>query len=344
MLPKDHAESSGLLALSLSLVLAFSVLCLLAVSLLKYGDNPITGKFAGLEAWLWWLPVGVVLLAANQTLVVWHSRSRHYLLLAVNRVVQTVMTGVVSITLGVSKIGGGLVVAALVGQLIALSLLVKKSLGEWRLSWPAFLKIATVHQDAPKYLLPTALLDVLTQQVPLYMIGVLFTLNDAGQFGMAYRVLALPSALIGGAVGQVFYQRFATAWPNRQEARRVLFMTWKRLALMGLIPTVLVLFWGNELFSFFLGPKWQVAGDMASAMALMLYVMFISSPTSSAYLVLGLQKYTLLFGISFIFYRSFSFYFGIYFNSVLIGLYMWMVLEIFVIIFYNAVLLKKLRG
>ena len=160
---------------------------------------------------------------------------------------------------------------------------------------------------------------------------------------MAWKILAVPAAIVGSAVGQVFMQRFTCVWPNVQLARSLLFKTWKMLALMGVFPTVLILILGEQLFTWVLGSNWLRAGEMATVIAPIAFIMLISSPTSGIYLVLGLQKYSLFFGLSFFFYRSACVYFGLVSNNILYGLWAWFLFELSAIVIYNLIALRRMR-
>lgn len=344
LLPKSDREASNLLYLSFFLALMFGGLVFFLIVIVNgfvRGGLFLTNELHG---WLYWLPASLIFVAYGQALSSWHSRRRNYKLLAANRFGVALVTTLVGVSLGWLKVAGGLVYAAIVGQIVAVLWLIRHVGLRVGINRKKIIKTAHVHRAAPGFLLLTALLDVATQQLPLYLIGVLFSLGEAGQYGMAWRVLGLPSALIGAAVGQVFYQRYAAIWPNQAEANKLLYKTWKYLALIGSFPLVIILLWGEEIFSFVLGLQWHHAGEIAFVLAPMLFVMFVSSPTSSMFLVLGLQKYSLLFGFSFLLYRSASFFIGWYFNSVTVGLWCWVILEIGTIAIYNLIALKKMAG
>lgn len=342
VLPKDEEEARVLLYLSMCLILVFSLLCLTIVILLtNFAINWVL-DIGEIGLWLYWIPLSIVFIGTAQALINWHSRRKSYKLLASNRVVASIIIAVISVSLGWCKVTGGLLIAAIVGQAGALLLLFWRSGMGRSVQLQSMLAVAKSHQKAPQYLFPAALLDLVTQQLPLYMIGILFSVSEAGQYGMAWKVLALPSALIGAAAGQVFYQRFAAIWPDQNAAKRLLFRTWKYLAFIGFMPLLLVLIWGESIFNFVLGEQWSHAGKMASAMTPMLFVMFVSSPTSGIYLVLGLQSYSLCFGVGFILYRTISFVIGWYLNSILIGLWCWVIMEIIVIVIYNTIAIKTM--
>ena len=107
---------------------------------------------------------------------------------------------------------------------------------------------------------------------------------------------------------------------------------------------LVVMVYGESIFVLLFGNAWGESGTVASIIAPMLFAMLISSPTSSTYLVLGLQKYSLFFGLSVLIYRSGCIYFGIILNDLYLGLMIWVCLEIMQIILYNVIALSRLKN
>lgn len=284
--------------------------------------------------------MGGALLATGMA---WLNRQRAYLKMAKLRFIQSLLVAPVVILLGLYGYKTGLLVAQVVALVIMSAVFLVLISGiQINRRELAMKEVAAKHIVAPKYLLPTAFLDTVTQQLPILLITAWYSSEAAGQFSMAWKILALPMTLIGGAVGQVFIQRFSQLWPDALSARKLLFKTWKVLALIGLIPTVLIMLFGEQLFGWVLGSAWVGAGRIAGVIAPMLFAMLISSTTSGIFLTLGLQKFSLFFGVSFILYRSGSMYFGVIYNSVLYGLAAWVLCEIVAISVYNWIALKRI--
>lgn len=343
LLPKEESESVSLVLLSLALALALGLIVGVTAWLLPEKIKAVIG----VSALGGWLPIAVLAGVATAVVAIgaaWFNRQRAYIKMIQLRITQNGVGAICGIALGIYGHTTGLLVAQMI-SLLVVTAVVMVSLRAMRVQWskPAMRNVAMKHSAAPKYLLPTALLDVVTLQLPVLLITAWFSNEAAGQFSMAWKILALPMALIGGAMGQVFLQRFSRVWPDLQSARRLLLRTWKVLALVGVLPTILVMIFGEQLFTWVLGNAWGGAGRMASVIAPMLLAILVSSPTSGIFLVLGLQKYSLFFGAAFIVYRSGCIYLGVVNNSVLYGLAAWVVCELVAISAYNLIALKRMR-
>ena len=343
LLPKEQSESVSLVLLSLALALLLG----LAVGIIAWLLPETIRVMLGVKALGDWLPIAVLAGVATAVLAIgtsWLNRQRAYITMTQLRITQSGVGAICGITLGLYGYTAGMLLAQIV-SLLVVAVVVMVSLRAIHTQWrkQAICNVATRHSAAPKYLLPTALLDVITMQLPILLITAWFSSGEAGQFSMAWKILAMPMALIGSAMGQVFLQRFAQVWPDAQSARQLLYRTWKVLTLVGVLPTILIMVFGEIIFTWVLGNAWGGAGRMAAVIAPMTFAILISSPTSGIFLVLGLQKYSLFFGAAFIVYRSGCIYFGVANNSVLFGLIAWVVCELVAISVYNLIALKKMR-
>ncbi len=194
------------------------------------------------------------------------------------------------------------------------------------------------------FLFPTTMVDTFTKQLPVFLITSWFSTAMAGNFSVAWRMVFLPAGLVGAAVGQVFFQRFARAWPDRREARRILFKTWMTLALPAFIPCLILVLCGPRMFAWALGEKWRAAGTIAALIAPMSFFVFLSSPTSNALLAVGGQKYSPLFGLSTLIYRPACLWAGWRLHSLNLGLLFLSLAEIVQILIYNTLVLAKTAG
>lgn len=339
----SDAQARALLRLLLALALGGGlVLTVLAWGvpapwLAAFGLGPLGG----------WLPLATgagaaaAVLAAGQAMA---NRQRAYRRMSASRVLLALTAAGVGTALGLMQWRGGLLWAQFMATLVALLAL------RWNLA-PAesAREAARAHADAPRYLWPSSMLDAVTQQIPLWLTALWFGDAAAGQFSLAWRVAALPVLMLAGAAGSVFYQRFAAAareQPSDTAALKALLQrTWRPFAWMGLGATLLLATLGGPLFAWIFGARWAEAGLLAAVMMPMLGAMLVSSPTSGALIVLGLQKWAPVFGVAMLLYRPAAFAIGAAVGSLPLALALWAACEVVAIALYNALLWRHLgRG
>ncbi|WP_082729926.1 oligosaccharide flippase family protein [Pseudomonas sp. Os17] len=275
----------------------------------------------------------------------WLNRLQRYNKLTLQRLAQSVTAAAIGVIFGYYGSEWGLLIAQCTVIILTCAFFSRFLLRSLSLQTPKLLATAAkTHLNTPKFLLPTSLLDVVTMHLPIVILITYYGSEVTGQFSMAWKMAALPISLVGAAVGQVFFQRYASVWPDRSSAAIVLYQTWGGLTLVGLIPTVLLLFWGQDIFAIVLGENWSEAGHMATYLAPMLLAMLISSPTSSALIVMGLQRYSLYFGIAVFLYRPLCLYLGWILNDIYKGLALLTTLEILQISIYQYIIFRHLRS
>jgi O-antigen/teichoic acid export membrane protein len=159
-----------------------------------------------------------------------------------------------------------------------------------RRGWMRILASARRFRRYPKFVYPSELLDAFANQSPLLAIGSVFSLEILGAYGFAQRILAAPSALVGQAVGQIFLQHIGRRDMDYPAIKRLMVRVWLAMAGLGVVPFAALLVFGGPMFEIVFGPQWRGAGEIAGACAPLLFVRFVSSPTSTIYYRLELQS------------------------------------------------------
>lgn len=346
VIARSDAEARALLRLCLRLALGGG----LVLAGLVWALPAAAQAALGLQALGGWLPLAVLggaLAAAVAAGLAWANRQRAYTRITTARIAVAAAGALAGSGFGWTGIVGGLLLSQLIAGGVGLLVL-----GRERGSAEGVAAAARRHAQAPRYLWPSALLDTVTQQLPMALAVLWFTREEAGQFSLAWRVLAVPVLMLAGAAGTVFYERFAAlaadaaargAAADRAAARALLLRTWRAFALIGLAPTVVMLLWGEPLFAALFGEGWRPAGALAAVLMPMLWAMLVSSPTSGALIVLGLQRWSPVFGLAMLAYRPAALWVGAQQGSLALGLALWAGCEIAVIALYNLLLLRTLR-
>lgn len=237
----------------------------------------------------------------------WLNRQKRFLEMAGLRVLQSGGVALLALVLGFFPEFGwsGLIVSQMAGCLLVSAIAIYLSrhmVALWEKG--RLVVLAMQYQSSPRYLLPTALLDVVTLQLPILLITSSFGPEEAGQFGMAMRVLALPAAVLGAAVGQVFLQRVAVlVHENVSQIRSAYYKVSFVLFAVGVVPALLLAFWGEGLFTLLLGSSWGPSGRIAEVLVFSSFIYFVFSPTSAVLQVLGKQQVLLAFGVLQLIYR-----------------------------------------
>lgn len=164
------------------------------------------------------------------------------------------------------------------------------------MSRPETIALLKKHRDFPIYRMPTDVMNALSQSVPVLLLAALFSPATAGLYALTRSVLNLPSNVLGAAVGNVLYVRFAEL--SRQDQPLTPLLLRSTGALLALAPPIVGLAWfAPQVFSFVFGEEWREAGHYARWMALWIAAMLANIPAVRISPVIGSQRFLLLFNL-----------------------------------------------
>ncbi len=145
--------------------------------------------------------------------------------------------------------------------------------------------------------------------MPPLLFAALFDPVVAGMYSLANRVLSMPMLVLGKSVANVFLSGAAQAWREGRFGMRVAEVH-GRLAQIGMPPALTLALAGPQLFAWVFGAEWRDAGVIAQWLSPWLYLVFVTSPLSAAFDVLGRQAAGLSFQLLLLGVRASAIAFG----------------------------------
>jgi len=127
--------------------------------------------------------------------------------------------------------------------------------------------------------------------IPLVLVAHAYGPEVLGQYALANQSIYLPTALLGTAMGNVYYQRASIRWAQGQDFSALWRSTSKRLILIGLPIYGLAVILLPIVFPIIFGGKWHVAGRFAGILAISSFFGFVASPIDKGCLVVGAWWY-----------------------------------------------------
>jgi O-antigen/teichoic acid export membrane protein len=297
---KDEAKQVTLLSLVFALfnALLFTVLITLNLDIIGHWLNIDDGKH-----YLYWVPLAVVFSAVLQISDNWVIRAQLFNLKAKVAVLHSGIINGLKVSIGLLTPSGlALIVIAIINPLLS-ALMIMASFRGKLVSAVKTTALATVnwrallfkYRQLPLYQSPQALLNALSQGGPVVILAALFGPVSAGYYAFSRSILAVPIMLIGKAVGDVFYGRFAQEVneKNYRQVKKLFIQSTSLLMLIGLFPLGVILLWGPELFLFVFGDGWQKAGVYAQWLSVWTFFILINAPSLKLIIVLKQQKVAL---------------------------------------------------
>lgn len=299
VLPKDDDDSVNVLGFACLMVLCVSLLSLLGVAI--FGEWLAgTVRSPELAPFLWWVPLALFSVGMFRCLGQWATRKKHFPTISLGQVARSTAVAVVQIVTGILAVGpGGLIGGRIAGEAAGMATLwvrIRGRIGFWRrVSWSRMMQIAREYSDFPKFSLPQSLLNSLSQSIAAFLLVYFFDEAIVGIYAMAHRVLVLPVRLLTSSVRQVFLQRASETRAHGGSVFPLLAKTTLGLASVVILPVLVVILVGPQLFGFVLGPEWVPAGEYARWMSIWLFFVYLNPPSVVLTQVLRKNHYLLVY-------------------------------------------------
>lgn len=303
-MPDDDGVGANLLGVALLTV--FGMVGLTTILALTVGDAAAgLIESEGLARFLWVLPVGVFGAGIFQALSYWAIRAGAFADIARARLLQG--GGMVATQIGAGLAGAG-TLGLLAGDVVGRSAGgTRLALLAWRehieairqVTWQGMRAAASRYRRFPIFQSWGVLLNTIGTQIPPVLFAAFYGLDEAGLFGLSYRIVGIPLTLIGGAVAQVYLREAAIEARTPSGRLPSLFSaTARKLLLVGLGPALILVAAGPAVFGFVFGDAWTEAGTYARIMGVMLLAQFVVAPLSQTLNVLERQDWQLAWDAS----------------------------------------------
>lgn len=288
ILPKDHSAASNLAALSLAILAAFFFLGLsVAIPISLLGREYTT--YASL---FWIIPIGAFVIGFKDILFSWTTRTELFGALAAAQVLTAITSIAFKVIYGnaVSPDAEGLLFGNIIGLSAGATLLVfriwpdvKRS--RCHVSPPTIRKMALYYDKFPKFSTINGLLNAVSQNLPVFLLGMFFSPQIVGFYGLGNAVLRKPIQTVGVSISRVFVQRASVYQANQENIGPILLKTTMALAFAGLLPFGVLFCFGDVLFVLVFGPEWETAGVYCRILTPWLFMLFINPPATQVIVV-----------------------------------------------------------
>lgn len=149
---------------------------------------------------------------------------------------------------------------------------------------------AVRYRRFPLFSTPSAVLAALIARMPILLIPLYF--SDKALLGLvflAFNVISIPLGHLGGSVARVFFPHAAKAQlENRLQG--VTAMVHGRMIMIGLVPIMVLLLVGPDVFEVVFGANWREAGAYARFIAPWLLLASITAPLTRVFDVTERQR------------------------------------------------------
>lgn len=298
MLPKKNENAINVVALGLVIAVFISFILLILVIFFKnYFIIILRNKEIGI--WLYFIPVTVFFIGLFNILSYWNNRKKYYQDIANATIIKSIILSIIQLFIGILKPGvAGLISGQIISNMFANMKLIKNISKDKillsKIDKTKMIALAKKYKDFPKFSMPAILANSLSQNLTNILISSFYNVTTLGFYSLVQRVLGVPSALVGSAIGQVFFQQATQEKQETGKAIKTFDSTLKKLTIIGLLLFGTLFFTVEYLFVFIFGEKWRIAGVYAHILLPLFFIRFLSSALSAILIVFEKQKNELL--------------------------------------------------
>jgi len=314
MLPKLDKDAQALVFLSI--VVTFFIVAILSIVLIVFYDF-FLDYFQNNSYLIWLLPISTLSIGLMQIFDAYSTRKEFYKKIAQVKVVASVTTiSTQTISKYLFKLNGliaGKVIADMFALLLLIAFHIKKQTLELKNISKREIKLnAKRYEKFPKYESLSTLVNAFSQNVPLLMFTSLFSPAIAGFYSLTARAMQTPLSLVSASTKSVFYQKVSIIHANGGDIYPIYMKTTLGLLKLFILPLVIILFFGQELFTIVFGQEWRESGLIAQIVIFWFLFVFISPPTTIMFNIYGLQGIRLIIQIVTLGLRILAIYLGYY--------------------------------
>ena len=192
------------------------------------------------------------------------------------------------------------------------------------------LAIAQRYIRFPFFRMPHAVLAIISQIAPVFLLTFYFGNKYAGYFVLTRTILSAPVALMGKAVYDVSYPKINDNYNQGLNNYRFIVKTTAILASLSLVPLVIIFLFGDFIFMKIFGNDWAVSGVYAAWMSMWFAFNFSNKAITAAVSVYNLDGFLFRNGVVNNFFSLTGFLIGaIYFRSDVVAIALFSSLSIF---------------
>lgn len=283
---------SNFINLIVAIILFFVLILFPRIINFISGENIIFSKF------IYLIPLVVLLNGFNSSIGSWYQKKSKYKIISTLGIIYSISSVIFQVLYAILiphffKVSpdyrgllGGYFFSTFLISIISFLFYLKPY---WHLkklfSFKRVLKLMNIEKKFFLISLPNDLMQTVSNELPTLFLSKTITVYEVGNIGYARRFLGLPLSIGSNAVSQVFSRKAIEEIHEKDNCKNLFLKTAFFSALIGLVPFLLLLFFGPQLFAFVFGEKWYLAGQFAQIIGVYYYLNFVIGPLTYIYFI-----------------------------------------------------------
>ncbi len=324
-LAKSDFQSYLTSVLSIIFNLIFSIIVL--ILLILFECIILTALKIETDNFVYFIPISIFIIGIFRTINFIKNRDKCFKDLSKSKIIQSSGTVISQISFSQLLNNFGLIFGGLCGQFISTLYLISTFDLKYyyknfkSLKFKALFSTFTRYKKFAFYQTPSTLLESVSAQLPIFLLGYFYSPIIVGLFALSQRVIRMPIMIVAGSFGEVMRQKASEDYSSKGNARDTFLKVFKKLLLISLIPFIVLMIFSPSIFSFVFGSEWHEAGVYARILTPIFWMSFIVSPVSVIIIIAQKQELDLIIQIILILLSTLALSIGYYiYNSPKISL------------------------
>ena len=297
MVPKSDEESKKILKVGIYIQVFFSIFIMLFMAVLgpyfKFFSTTVDYNTALLLLFLY-----ILLSMLSTYLTLYINRMGLNRVFFVNSLISAITTVVVTIPLGLMKIKFGLLIGTLVSLTIANLHMLKRVnpfRGGFKLQY--IKEVFVKYKNYVIYQYPANLMTTLSDQLPNLIINQNFSAASLGDYTQLNKVFKMPFAVLATPIQTIYFRTVTQMHREEKDIYPFTISLIRRMMLVAFLPILVVMVFGEYIFSFVLGSQWRFVGTLSAVFALSFLFAFVSECIAYCRIAIGRQRLNLFMSV-----------------------------------------------
>jgi lipopolysaccharide exporter len=297
-------SDSDALHLALIAIVIAAITSLFSLAMVLLWSEQILAAFNAdsLGGWLQLVPAYIFIISASSVVSYWATRKKLFGYISVGEVAGTgiKVSTQIGLQLGLGLGSGSLILGQFTYQLTNIAVQMFGALRGPRtapvgtLSLRRAIELIKRYKKFPQFEASANFLSVSSREFPVLVLGLFFPLDVVGLYSISYRIMSMPSFVVGLSIMRVFYPlaKESLVKGNLDKLSRMLF---KQMLILGVTPALLFLVAAPEVMEFILGSKWVNTGIYIQWLTIFMLSHFLILPLLKIFLVYEKQRSRLIY-------------------------------------------------
>jgi len=301
ILPKEKAEAINLYVLSFISTCLISFI-VFSFSIIKPSVFYNLTKARGFLLLVLFFTT-LIITGINDASQAWAVRSKAFKRTSASQVFRSVGSSSSRVLFGIFKAGAvGLIISNILANIMASINLIQVVIPDLKslrnhINLNKIKSLAKEYIDFPLYSASQNLINAISSGIPVLLISKFYGLSAAGSYAFGINLLQAPMSLVLTALRQVLFQK-ACEFQHEGKGIALLYIrTVLVLFSIAIVPSIILLIWAPQIFTFIFGARWRLAGILARSLIIWMVFVFCNLPAIIFSRVVRIQRFVFFYDV-----------------------------------------------